>query len=187
MVSLASLWFPIVGSAVLVFAVSSLIHMVLKYHQNDFRRLPDEDAVRRALGPMKIPPGDYIVPHAGSMAAMQSPEHNAKMVEGPVMLATVMPNGPFTMGKNLTQWFLFSIVVSLTAAYVTSRTLAPGADYLSVFRVTGTVAFAAYALGDIPQSIWFGRGWTATFKSAFDGVLYALVTGGMFGWRWPGL
>ena len=32
MVSLASLWLPILLSAVFVFVASTLIHMVLKYH-----------------------------------------------------------------------------------------------------------------------------------------------------------
>lgn len=187
MVSLTSLWLSILLSAVLVFVVSSIVHMVLKYHQNDFRRFPDEDAVRRALGPMKIPPGDYALPHAGSMEAMQSPEFTAKMTEGPVLLATVRQPGPVNMGKSLGQWFAFSVVVSLTAGYLASRILVPGTDYLTVFRVTGTVAFAAYALGDLPQSIWYGRSWGATTRSAFDGLLYALVTGGVFGWRWPSM
>lgn len=187
MVSLTSLWLPILGSAVLVFVVSSIIHMVLKYHQNDFGRFPDEEAVRQALRPLNIPPGDYGLPYAGSMEAMKSPEYTEKLNQGPVLLATVMPNGPFNMGRSLLQWFLFSVVVSLTAAYLASRTLGPGTEYLTVFRITGTVAFAAYALGELPQSIWFHRNWTTTFKSVFDGLLYALVTGGVFGWRWPSM
>lgn len=187
MVSLMSLWLPIVGSAVLVFVVSSVIHMVLKYHKDDFRAFPNEEAVRGALRPLNIPPGDYAMPWAGSMEAMQSPEFTAKMNEGPVLIATVRQPGPMNMGKSLTQWFLFSVVVSLFAGYLASRTLAPGTDYLTVFRVTGTVAFAAYALGEVPQAIWYGRGWGATMRSVFDGLVYGLVTGGMFGWRWPGM
>ena len=49
MVSLGSLWLPIVLSAVLVFITSSIIHMVLKYHNRDYRKLPNEDAVRAAI------------------------------------------------------------------------------------------------------------------------------------------
>lgn len=187
MVSLTSLWLSILLSAVLVFVVSSIVHMVLTYHQNDFRRFPDEEAVRRALGPLGIPPGDYALPHAGSMEAMKSPEYTAKLNEGPVLYATVMPNGPFAMGAQLAQWFLFSVLVSVLAGYIASRTLPVGTDYLTVFRITGTVAFAGYALGDMPQSIWYKRGWGATFRSMFDGLLYALVTAGVFGWRWPSM
>ena len=73
------------------------------------------------------------------------------------------------------------------AGYIASRTLDVGTDYLTVFRITGTVAFVGYALGDMPQSIWYKRGWGATFRSMFDGLLYALVTAGVFGWRWPSM
>jgi hypothetical protein len=27
--------------------------------------------------------------------------------------------------------------------------------------------------------------WSATLKNMFDGLLYALVTAGTFGWLWP--
>ena len=39
MVSVMSLWLPIVLSAVLVFVVSSIIHTVLRYHRGDWRAL----------------------------------------------------------------------------------------------------------------------------------------------------
>jgi len=35
MAFLAALWLPIVLSAVIVFVASSILHMVLKYHQSD--------------------------------------------------------------------------------------------------------------------------------------------------------
>ncbi|MCH7490780.1 MAG: hypothetical protein IID05_08795, partial [Gemmatimonadetes bacterium] len=50
---------------------------------------------------------------------------------------------------------------------------------------TGTVAFAGYGLALLQGSIWFGRKWGATLRSVFDGLVYALVTAGMFGWLWP--
>jgi hypothetical protein len=49
MVSLGELWLPILVSALLVFIVSAVIHMVLKYHNSDYRRVPNEDAVRAAF------------------------------------------------------------------------------------------------------------------------------------------
>ena len=49
MVGLSDLWLPILVSSVLVFLVSAIIHMVLKYHNKDFTRLPNEDAVRSAM------------------------------------------------------------------------------------------------------------------------------------------
>jgi hypothetical protein len=89
------------------------------------------------------------------------------------------------MGANLVQWFLYSVVISVFAAYVTGRVLQPGADYLEVFRVAGTVTFMGYAMA-LPQfSIWYKRSWATTLRSMGDGLLYALLTGGTFGWLWP--
>jgi len=45
MVSIVSLWLPILLSAAAVFILSSIIHMVLKYHNNDFKALPSEEPV----------------------------------------------------------------------------------------------------------------------------------------------
>ena len=38
--SLAALWLPILLSAVIVFVVSSILHMALPFHKNDYRQLP---------------------------------------------------------------------------------------------------------------------------------------------------
>ena len=40
MVSIVSLWLPIVLSAVIVFVLSSVVHMMVPVHKNDFRALP---------------------------------------------------------------------------------------------------------------------------------------------------
>jgi hypothetical protein len=185
MVPLVSLWMPIILSAVIVFVVSSIIHMVLPYHRNDLRKLPNEDAVMRALQPFDLPPGDYAMPHPGSAAGMKQPEFIEKRNAGPVMLMTVLPKGPVTMGGQLLQWFLYAVLVSLFAGYIASRALGPGADYLSVFRFAGTTAFAGYAVALLQHSIWYKRSWRTTFLSMFDGLVYALLTAGTFGWLWP--
>lgn len=186
MVSLVSLWLPIVVSAVLVFVVSSAVHMVLPYHRSDFDKLPEEDSVRQALQSQKLPPGDYIVPHAGSPDEMRSPEHVEKMNQGPVMFMAVFPTGQIAMGPSLLQWFLYLVVVGVFSAYVAGRTLSPGTDYLTVFRLVGTVSFMGYALALWQNSIWYRRKWSTSLKSTVDGLIYALVTAGVFGWRWPG-
>jgi hypothetical protein len=183
MVSVTSLWLPILLSAVLVFAASSIIHMMLTYHRTDVAAVPGEDQAREAL--RQVPPGDYVIPYAGSPAAMKSPEWLEKMSKGPVVYMTVLPSGPPAMGKNLVQWFVYSILVSVFAAYVAGRALGPGATYLDVFRFAGTTAFAGYGLALLQGSIWWGRKWSATLKSVFDALIYALLTAGVFGWRWP--
>ncbi len=65
------------------------------------------------------------------------------------------------------------------------RTLAPGTDYLTIFRVTGAVAWMAYGFAVIQDAIWFGRPWSSVIKTLFDAFVYALLTAGVFGWLWP--
>lgn len=185
MTSLAALWLPILLSAVLVFVTSSIIHMLTPLHKGDLRSVPDEDRVMAALRPFSIPPGDYLMPRASSMKEMGSPEFAEKMKSGPVVLMTVRPSGPATMGPAFVGWFLFSIVVGVFAGYVASRALAPGAHYLQVFRFVGTVAFVGYSLAVWPLSIWYGRRWGTAVRSTIDGLVYGLLTAGVFGWLWP--
>ena len=185
MTGLTALWLPILLSAVFVFIVSSIIHMASPWHKSDYPKMPNEDRVRDALRPLAIPPGDYMVPRAQDMNEMKSPEFAEKLKQGPVFVVTVMPNGMMSMTRNLTMWFLYSLVVSVFAAYVTGRALSQSSPYLSVFRFAGVTAFAAYALALWQMSIWYRRSWSITVKSTIDGLIYALVTAGTFGWLWP--
>lgn len=185
-ISIVSLWLPIVLAAVLVFVVSSLLHTVLNWHKNDYRKLPNEDAVLDALAPMSIPPGDYVMPYMASSEEWKSDAFKAKVERGPVMFATVFDGkSVFHMAPQLIQWFAYCLLVGVFAAYVAGRTLTAGADYLSVFRLTGTVAFACYAMAMPQQSIWYYRNWPATLRNMADGLIYALLTAGAFGWLWP--
>ena len=185
MTPLTSLWLPTVLSAVLVFVASSIIHMFLGWHAGDYPPLPDEARFADAVRPLAIPPGDYMVPRPGSMRDMRSPEFIEKRKTGPVMMITVFPTGVFGMGRNLAMWFVYSLVVSLFAAYVTGRAVGPGTNYLQVFRFAGTVAFIGYALALWQMSIWYRRAWRMTLKSTFDGLIFAAATCGVFIWLWP--
>lgn len=185
MVSLTSLLVPILVAAVLVFFASFVTHMLLKYHWNDVAAVPDEAGVMDALRRFNVPPGDYMIPRAESPKAAKEPAFTEKLKRGPVMVMTVLPTGEFNMGKSLGQWFVILLVVTLFAAYVASRTLGPGAPYLSVFRIVGTVAFIGYAGGLWQDSVWWSRKWSTTLKSTFDSLIYGLLTAGVFGWLWP--
>jgi hypothetical protein len=138
-----------------------------------------------ALRAFDIPPGDYVIPHAGSAKAMKSPEFIEKCKKGPVAFMTVMPSGSPSMTGSLVLWFLYCVLVSVFAAYISGRALGPGAHYLQVFRFAGCTAFVGYSLALLQGSIWYKRKWSSTIKSMFDGLIYALVTAGTFGWLWP--
>lgn len=185
MITLASLWLPILLSAVFVFIASSIIHMVLPWHKSDFRRTPDEDNVMKALRPFGIPPGDYMLPRCEKAADMKTPEYQAKVEQGPVMVFTVLPNGNFSLGKCLVLWFVYLLVVIAIAAYLAGKTVAAGAPTIHIVRVVATATFLGLAGAIAQGSIWFGRAWSTTVKSIFDGAIYALIVGGTFAWLWP--
>jgi len=185
MVSLGSLVLPIVLSAVLVFVTSWLAHMVFKYHASDYTKLPNEDAVRAAIRASNPPPAQYIIPYASGMKEMETAEMKQKYAEGPVAVLNLKRPGPYSMGPTLGQWFVFTLVVSLFVAYAAAHAIPPGTPYLQVFRVVGTIAFLAYAAGQVPAAIWMGKPWSVAWKEVLDGLLYALVTAGTFGWLWP--
>lgn len=185
MTGLTALWLPILLSAVFVFVVSSIIHMATPLHRGDYPPMPGEDAFRAAVRPLRVPPGDYMVPRSRSMDELKSPAFKAKMDEGPVMILTVRPNGEWGMGRNLALWFAYSLVVSLFAAYVAGRALPAGAHYLAVFRFAGVTAFAGYTLALWQMWVWYHRSLRVTLISSIDGLVYACVTAGTFGWLWP--
>ena len=112
MSSLASLWLPTLVSAVLVFVVSSIIHMVLPWHKGDYPRVPNEDAVMDALRPLAIPPGDYMVPRPASMQEMRSPAFAERMARGPAFMLRMLPNGMRPMGGPLAQWFVYAAITA---------------------------------------------------------------------------
>jgi len=185
MVPLTALWLPILLAAIGVFVVSSITHMVLTYHYSDYQRHPKEDDLRAAIRGVGVEPGNYAFPCVKSNKEMGSPETMEKYNQGPVGFMNIMPSGPPAMGKSLALWFVYCLIMGVFVAYIAGRTLTAGTDYLAVFRIVGAVAFVGYGVGNMVDSIWKAQAWSTTAKHTFDGLLYALVTAGVFGWLWP--
>jgi hypothetical protein len=181
MVSIMSLWLPILLSALFVWIASAVVWTVMPHRKNEFKQLPDEEGARKAL---KAEVGEYFVPW-GSQAAMKDPEYRRKYQEGPVAIVRVIPSGKPAMGRAMALSILSYIVIGIFVAYITSRTLDPGAEYLAVHRVAGVFAFAAYFFAAVPDAIWFGKRWSSTGKLLIEALVYASLTGGTFGWLWP--
>lgn len=183
MTTLAALWLPILLSAVFVFIVSSILHMVIPVHKGDYRKLPDEENARAALRNCNIPPGQYMFPNAESMKDCGSPEMIAKFKEGPVGMIIMRANGMPNMGSALCMWFVYCIVIGIFVAYLTGLAVAPGGE--NVFRISATIAMLGHAFSSVNDSIWKDVSWRVTGKFLFDGILYALATGATFAWLWP--
>ena len=180
-----SLLIHVLVSAAAVFLVSSVLHMALRYHRADHKQLPGEDAIREALGKQKPAPGMYMTPYCKDMKEMSEPANKEKFEKGPIAIVSVLPNGMPAMGKLLGLWFAFCVLVSFVAAYVARHTLMPGADAMTVTRITGTVAFAGYGLGQISDSIWKAQPWSNTMRFLVDSLIYGVVTGLVFRLLWP--
>ncbi len=184
MVPLAALWLPIVLAAVIVFVASSILHMVLPYHQSDCTQLPDEDRLLATLRAAGLKRGYYMFPY-GSHKEMKSPAMVEKFKQGPVGIMTVLPSGAPALPKYLVLWFGYCLIIGFFVAYLAAHTIAAGANYLLVFRVVGTAAFMAYGLGSLSNGIWKGQPWSMVIKEVIDGLVYGLLTAGTFGWLWP--
>ncbi len=185
MITIGSLWLAILLAAVLMWIASAIIWTVLPHHKSEYKGLPDEDAVRNALQPQNLRPGLYNIPHLKTREELETPAAQKNFSEGPVGYLTVLPNGVPNMGKAMVLQFIYFLIIGGIVAYVTSRTLEPGAAYLAVFQIAGTVAWVACGVGIIPEAIWFGRPWSVVIKHQLDALAYGLLTGGVFGWLWP--
>ena len=130
------------------------------------------------------PPGDYLLPNPGGASGMKEPVYQEKMKKGPLVVMSLR-NTPTSMGQSLGLWFVYLVVIAIFAAYITSHALEVGASYMEVFSFVGTTAFMGYALALAQNSIWWWRNWRMTLLTMLDGLVYALLTAGVFGWLWP--
>lgn len=183
MMSLASLWLPILASAVLVFIASAIIWMATPLHKHDYKSPGDkEETILGFLRANALSPGVYAVPwcQGGDKAAIAE-----KIKSGPWAMIIVQPSGP-NMGKMLGAWMFHLVVVSIIVAYIASAAgLAPGTPYLRVFQITGTAALLAHAGQAMPACIWQGQPWSQLPGRLIDALIYSLLTAGVFGWLWP--
>jgi len=186
MATLISLWLPILLSAVVVFVVSSLIHMVFKWHASDYRGFGNEEEVRASVRAKQPSPGLYAVPYCDDVAKMGSAEMLRKYEEGPVCQVLIGPKGVPNMGKTLGLWFLWALVISLVAAFLTVRFVgvAPG-QALVVAQSVASITFVAHGFGTVCESIWMLRPWSTSAKNLMDAALYSVGSGLVFYWLAP--
>lgn len=186
MTPLTDLFLAMGVAALAVFFASFLMWMVLPHHRNDWNKLPDEDGVMEDLRARGVSgPGQFSFPHCGTAAAMKDPEFVKRMEGGPSGMLVLMAPGPFHMGRSMVQCVVLNLAIAFLLAYTAAMVLAPGAEFLSVFRLVGTMGILAFC-GAVPtQSIWFHQKWSATGKTLLDGAVYGLLMGAIFGWLWP--
>jgi hypothetical protein len=185
MAHLLVLWLPILVSAVAIFFLSSLVHMVIPWHKSDYDRFPDESAALDALRALNLPAGEYMAPRPESREGMSSPEFKAKVERGPLVLLNIRPGGPISMGGPLGWWFVYLVVTSFFSGHVAWGAFHDHFETAGVFHTVALSAFLAYTAALWQGVIWFRRPASVAFKSTIDGLIYALVTAWIFVWLWP--
>jgi hypothetical protein len=183
------MWLPTLLSAVAVFVLSSIIHMVAPFwHRNDYGKLPNEAGVLDALRGFGIPPGEYFAPRPADGSDMRSEEFKEKVKRGPLVILNIATGDSASLARPLILWFVYALVVSALAGHLAFAATRgdPAADERLIFHTVALSAFLAYAAGLWQQVIWFRKPLVPTLKSTVDGVLYALATGGIFCYFWPG-
>lgn len=108
----------------------------------------------------------------------------SSLAAGPVGHLSVWPP-PLTMGGKLAGTFIVYLVASTLIAYLGAVTLPRAAGFAKVFQVVGTAGILAYSLAFIPSAIWFGAYPRTIVASICDGIVYGVITGAIFAWRWP--
>ena len=185
MSALLQLWMPILVSAVLIFVASSLIHMLFKWHNSDYRKLANEDEIRAAIRSASAEPGLYVLPHCAQMKDMQSPEMARKFVEGPVGFVTLRRSGAPAIGASLIQWFVYTLVIAAIAGSLALHAYGIAGNRHQAGHLVGMISLLVYAGGGIPEGIWMGRPWRSVGKHCIDGVIYATISALTFQWLWP--
>jgi hypothetical protein len=183
--AIVHLWLPILATAVFIFIASSLIHMVFKWHNADYKKLANEDNVRAAIRAASPPPGQYVLPHCNDMKEMQGEAMQKKYVEGPIAFVTVRKNGPPTMGTALTLWFIYCVIIVAIAAMIAVQVYGTAANPRHAGYLIGVVSFLAFVGGSVQMGIWMGKPWSSVAKDALDGLIYATIGVLTFMWLWP--
>ncbi len=178
---LASLWLPIVVSAVALFFASFLSWMVLPFHFLDWRRLKQEDELLPALRQLDLPEGNYMFPGWDTPEYMKSEEYTRKWQEGPRGVLTVF--GEVSMAKNLGLTLLYFLAVSFCLAYLAQLHIGRGADFMTVFRFVATAGLMTFLAAIIQHAIWFHIRITG---HVIESIVYAVLVGVIFGFMWPG-
>jgi len=155
-VSVSELWLVILLAGFLCWVASALIHMLVKYHNADYKPLSNEEDVSAVLAAQSPEPALYTMPYCSDMKEMGEASMQKKFDDGPVAMITVMPNGMPPMGKLLSQQILFFIVGSFLIGYLATISLAANADSMMIFRQVLIASFLTYGWGQIPYSIWMG-------------------------------
>jgi hypothetical protein len=177
---LSSLILPIVLTSVALFFASFLSWMVIQLHRKDWIKLDKEDEFLHAARQCSISPGNYMFPGCTGSEEMKSEAYQKKWETGPRGVMTVF--GKVSMGRNLGLTLLYFLAANFFLAYLSTLALAPGAEFMKVFRFVSTAAFMTYLSAIVAHSIWFH---CRIVGHVIESIAYAAIVGAIFAAMWP--
>ncbi|MCA9294864.1 MAG: hypothetical protein KC983_00065 [Phycisphaerales bacterium] len=182
-VVLMDLWLPIVVATVAGHFLSFVLWAVLPHHKSEWAKIPAETAVMDLLRDRQVPPGQYMFPNLVH-GDFKDPEKVALYTKGPIGTLSVWP-GVSNMPRNMILTILFYLVSATVIAYLATIALDTSATGMAVFRFTATVGLLTFTFGGIPNGIWFRKSPRSMVTEFLDGVLMAVLFGGVFAALWP--
>jgi len=186
MVNLPELWLVILIATVVVFFASAIMWMFMPHHHKDIQFLEDkESGYIEAVQSLDIKPGLYMYPGCDHKDS-KNPEVMERWNAGPWGVLTIYEGKP-NFAMNLIKTFAAFLVITIFVAYITGISVGPGAQYLHVFRVAGATAVLGHCMGGLCGSFFQGKPTRFIITDFIDGVVYALLTAGIFAWLWPAL
>lgn len=177
---LTSLLIPIALSAVALFFVSFLSWMIFQLHKDDWKKIGAEDAFIDMVRNQNLSRGNYMFPCCDTPEEMKSEAYQQKWNEGPCGIITVFPK--VSMGKNLLLTFVYFLVISFALAYLSTLAIAPGAEFMTVFRFVATAGLLIFLSATVQHAIWFHN---RIIGHIIESILYAVIVGLIFGLMWP--
>jgi hypothetical protein len=172
---------PIGLCTVALFFASFLSWMVFPFHRRDWVKLQEQERVLALLREIGAQPGSYMLPGVDHPAEMQSEAHQALLKQGPISVLTIFPG--MSMGRNLGLTIVYFFVVSVCLAYLARLGLPLGAKFIDVFRFVSTASVMTFLAGIVCHSIWFR---CRIVGHVIESLIYAAITGAIFGALWPG-
>lgn len=177
---------PILMAAIAVWFASFVAWAISPHHRKDSRPLEKETdaALRQLIKENGVRPGQYMYPFMYDRECAKDEAAIAAVKEGQFGVLTVI--APPNMARNMVLSMAVYLIVSLFVGYLASLSgLSHGAEFLDVFRVTGTAGVLAYTFAFLPNNIWFGQTTRSMLMNMMDGMVFGLITGVMFASLWP--
>lgn len=179
------LWLAILLSGAAVWVWSFLCWAILPNHKGDFKKVPNEEALLKAMRELNLLPGQYMYPNC-SHTEMKDPDKKAKVLAGPMGMLNVWPNS-MAMGGKMLGSFLVYLAVSAMVAYISHEALEGRGPmtFMKVFQMAGSAGILGYCFAFLPGGIWFNAPRRSLVISFIEGVIAGLITGAIFAAFWP--